>query len=299
MTTPAAAGTSIDSRSGSAAPRVPFELSVGVDCALGFTLLAWVAWRVVLERTAATTSTPALHYAVHLAATVPALYFTCICVHDAVHGVLLRDARANQLAGFIMSLGIGLPFAVLQHTHLHHHRTVGTEHDPERVLYGASPWGLPLLLPVVPALYARFLMRLHTRALLLTAVHCTAVGAALVFSGPHLVIYWAIPAALATGWFGFTTVYVPHCQHRGVLMRYMCAHSGYHDDHHRDPRFPFSQYVPLRAWHLAHGAIPTFRAEPAVLALLSRRVSLGAPVHAARLVARAVQPSAPAPGQRT
>jgi hypothetical protein len=34
-------------------------------------------------------------------------------------------------------------------------------------------------------------------------------------------------------------------------MKWLRLHSGWHDDHHGDVRFPYPQYAQLRAWNLA------------------------------------------------
>lgn len=62
--------------------------------------------------------------------------------HDAVHGLLARDRRAND---FLINLLVGVPHLLPVETyrplHLAHHRAVGTDEDPERtLLYAGQRW---------------------------------------------------------------------------------------------------------------------------------------------------------------
>lgn len=65
-----------------------------------------------------------------------------ILYHDAVHGLLARPRRLNDL---LINLFVGIPQSLPIHVyralHLVHHRTLGTQADPERVLlYAGQPW---------------------------------------------------------------------------------------------------------------------------------------------------------------
>ena len=65
-----------------------------------------------------------------------------ILFHDGVHGLVARPQRRNDV---LINLAVGVPLLVPVHlyraVHLAHHRDLGTERDPERVLlYHAQPW---------------------------------------------------------------------------------------------------------------------------------------------------------------
>ncbi|MDP2311609.1 MAG: fatty acid desaturase [Pseudomonadota bacterium] len=65
-----------------------------------------------------------------------------ILYHDAVHGLLARPRRLNDL---LVNLFVGipqlLPIHVYRALHLVHHQHLGTERDPERLLlYAGQPW---------------------------------------------------------------------------------------------------------------------------------------------------------------
>jgi fatty acid desaturase len=241
---------------------MPFALRPGLTAWLGTTLLlgaassavAWHAGRVSL--------------AVHVLTAATMLYFLFICVHDGVHRVLLRHQGANDALATVLAACAVLPFPLLRSAHLRHHQTVGRPSDPEAVIYDAAPLRLLLRLPLVPLYYLRELRYLSSGARLGIAAHCAAWMALAALGGEALALGWLLPVGVAMVWFGFTTVYVPHCANRRRLMRYFNFHSGYHDDHHRDPRYPFHQYFQLRLNGLERlGLAPSWRYERAALRL--------------------------------
>ncbi len=207
---------------------------------------------------------------------IAATYFLCICIHDAVHGVLHRHRGVNQVMGFVLGLVVGLPFALLQRAHLLHHQRVGHDDDPEAVVYRCSLMALPLRLPLIPLLYLRTLTRLRVSQLLLTALHVALIVIVVGVAEHHgvpVVSTWAPPTLIAVMWFGFTTVWVPHGPDAARFMRFFNAHSGWHDDHHADPRYGFPQYAQLRAHRLVVGD-----ATPVSAGELRRTQRLGGPL---------------------
>ncbi len=218
--------------------------------------MAWSAGQITLGR--------------HLLTSVPMLYFLFICVHDGVHGVLHRSRRLSDGLGWLFAAAAGLPFPLLRGAHLRHHRAAGQDRDPERIIYGASLPGLLLRLPLVPLYYLRELRYLRAGARLSVAAHLLGWALLVAASGRPLVLGWLLPVGIAVIWFGFTTVYAPHSRHSERLMRWLNVHSGYHWDHHRDPRYPFHQYFQLRLHNLRrHGVRPSWRHEERVLAALT------------------------------
>lgn len=250
----------------------------------GLTCLLGVALALTALSQALAYSSGAIGFARHLLWTVPCLYFLCICVHDAVHGVSLKNKRANNLVGFVLALVITLPFPLLQSAHLKHHRAIAKQRqganvdvtdDPEAVVYQSSVWSLVLRLPFIPFWYLRSLRSMRPLAIALTFFHLGLVAAAAValhVAGVDVLSAWAAPVLLAIVWFGFTTVYVPHGPHAPLLMRFLNAHSGWHDDHHRDPRFPFHQYATVRAAHLQSDHQGHGRAYDPVVFLWAKRL---------------------------
>jgi fatty acid desaturase len=241
--------------------RAPFEVRPGLSLILGLALVSWIyaSWRSWVS--------DGRELWVHTCLVVPAFYFLCICIHDATHHVLHRNRSLNRAAGFVLSLAIGLPFPLLQASHLEHHRKEEADSDPERVIYDAPLWALPFRLPLVPFFYLPTFRKLSRAAKLATLLHLVMVIALVCAGGASAVVGWVMPALLAISWFAFTTVYVPHSRYAPKLMRFMKAHSGYHEDHHRDVRYPFPQYIQLRAWHLSTAA-----SSDGVMNLLARNI---------------------------
>ncbi|MDP2310009.1 MAG: fatty acid desaturase [Pseudomonadota bacterium] len=65
-----------------------------------------------------------------------------ILYHDAVHGLIARPRRLNDL---LINVFVGLPqllpIHIYRSLHLVHHQHLGTERDPERLLlYAGQPW---------------------------------------------------------------------------------------------------------------------------------------------------------------
>ncbi len=233
----------------------PFPVRRGLTLWFGLALALWAAASAGLYLDGGR------GLAAHIALSGPALYFLCICVHDAVHGVMCRSRGLNQLAGFGLSLVILLPFPLLQSAHLTHHRRVGHDDDPEHVVYGVGLLALLVRLPLVPLYYLRSLADMRGQDRALTVLHIVLSGGASWALAQHVgvmgvVLGWWLPVLLTVMWFGFTTVYVPHSRYAARLMPHLTTHSGWHFDHHRDPRYPFSQYVQLRAHHLRLGIAP-------------------------------------------
>ncbi|HEY1099327.1 MAG TPA: hypothetical protein VGF99_10370, partial [Myxococcota bacterium] len=129
---------------------------------------------------------------------------------------------------------------------------------------------------LIPLFYLRTMTRLSTLERLLVVMHAAIVVGVVVVAehnGVPLLSTWAPPTLLAVMWFGFTTVWVPHGPNAATFMRFFNAHSGWHDDHHADPRYPFPQYAQLRAHHLAVGI-----SDPVSIGEARRTRQLGSPV---------------------
>lgn len=65
-----------------------------------------------------------------------------ILYHDAVHGLIASPQRLNDgIINALVGVPQSLPIHVYRALHLVHHRTLGSERDPERVLlYAGQPW---------------------------------------------------------------------------------------------------------------------------------------------------------------
>ncbi|MFT5583953.1 MAG: fatty acid desaturase [Cognaticolwellia sp.] len=205
----------------------------------------------------------------HLGTTIPMLYFLFICIHDGVHSVLSGSRWVNDAAATLLAGAVGLPFALLRHAHLHHHAHLGQPSDPEGRIYNSSIWELPMTLLAVPFIYLVQLPKLGWKSAAAVCIQLTLLVSAMTLF-PSLLTAWALPVLLGVLYFGFTTVYAPHSRHHGRLMPWLNLHSGYHHDHHRDPRYPFHQYFQLRLDGLLNqGVAPSFTQERKTLSLVT------------------------------
>lgn len=232
--------------------RARFAIRPGLTLWLGLALLAWVSWHGFNHLTRPE------GLVLHLLVMMPAQFMLCVCIHDAVHGVLMRPRALNFAAGTLLALGVMLPFPLLRRTHLHHHDNVGHDEDPEHSVYGIDARALILRLPLIPYIYLSNWRMLDAKESLTSALALAGICALLVSAGDAfgwgaMCEAFVLPSVATIGWFGFMTVYVPHSRHSEVLMRYFTEHSGWHHDHHRSPQYPFNQYIELRDFHLRRG----------------------------------------------
>lgn len=232
-------------------PRPEFPIRPGLTLWFGSALLLWVIYRITLFLCGEAS------LAMHLAATMPAQYMLCVCIHDGVHGVLTRSRAVNQFASVLLAMGVLLPFPLLQRAHLFHHRHVDDPEDPEHIVYSSSLPRLLFNLPMIPWYYLKTLRLLSTKervqvALIVVTLITLSGWIAWSWSVTTLFTAWLLPSLLTIAWFGFTTVYIPHSSHQRFFMRFFTEHSGWHHDHHRAPQYPFNQYIQLRDFHLRH-----------------------------------------------
>jgi fatty acid desaturase len=110
-------------------------------------LVEWTLVAAALAIAARWWSGPAIVAAVLVIATRQ--HALLVLYHDGVHGLVARSRRVNDL---IVNSAVGVPLLLPIHLyralHLSHHRHLGAECDPERVLlYRGQPWSFrPLAL---------------------------------------------------------------------------------------------------------------------------------------------------------
>lgn len=258
-------------------PSARFSVRPGLTLWLGLTLWAWLitsSWGYLTSH-----DHTALATLILWAKLMPAQFMLCVCIHDAVHGVMSRDKRIGELAGVLLALAVCLPFPLLRRAHMRHHAHLYRDTDPERVVYALSPKALLSGLLLIPARYLQnwHLLRASERRTTLAALTTITALATILsarFGLGATLRAWLVPTALSIAWFGFMTVYAPHSAYRDKLMPYLTEHSGWHDDHHRAPQYPFNQYIELRAFHLKHGVFEPRGPELKVVSWLARHVQL-------------------------
>lgn len=189
--------------------------------------------------------------------------------HDASHGGVSRRAWLNALCGYAAGLTLLMPYEAFRRNHLHHHaHTNDPARDPDFWVAGTTlPRTLLRCATILPYHYYCYLFRLGrrdgvwTRSLTLLA----AMAAALVLGGRAALIYWVLPAWLATSALGFLFDFWPHRPHTGrgrmkdtavlapAYLDPLFLRQNIHLVHHLYPTIPWYRY--RRAFEALEGSI--------------------------------------------
>ncbi|QMU29415.1 fatty acid desaturase [Adhaeribacter radiodurans] len=172
-----------------------------------------------------------------------------ITAHDAMHGVVSRNKKVNQLVG-VSTAGLfayNNYFRLLPRHHAHH-RHVATDQDPD--YHGGNFF----------AWYYSFLKQYITwPQLLLMAVTFNFLK--LIFPVENVVLYWMLPAILATFQLFYFGTYLPHrgehepdnkhksgTQAKNHVWAFLsCYFFGYHYEHHDKPYLPWWQLYKVKS----------------------------------------------------
>jgi beta-carotene/zeaxanthin 4-ketolase len=162
-----------------------------------------------------------------------------ITAHDAMHGNLLPHAPCwnHRLGALALLLYALLPYQHLRRAHLSHHRSPGTEFDPD---FSSDRRFLPWL--------GQFLWHYGAAR--------SGLGLALVYALAHwflgvawvnLLLFCVLPAWLSAVQLFYFGTYLPHRQvgeirtiGRSPLWSLLsCYHFGLHAEHHAYPQIPW------------------------------------------------------------
>lgn len=171
-----------------------------------------------------------------------------IVAHDAMHGSLAPfRPRVNRAVGRLaLMLYGGIWYDAIVARHFAHHRAPGTDEDPDFAGDGAVvPWRW----------YAAFIAEyLSWGQLVRMAMIGTAEWLLFGASPINLLLFWAVPAWLASLQLFVFGTYLPHRREEGefadrhrarsndyayLLSLATCFHFGYHHEHHDDPSVPW------------------------------------------------------------
>lgn len=166
--------------------------------------------------------------------------------HDAMHGLISNGRKVNTIFGWISSLFFaGLSYEKLRTNHYKHHQFPATENDPDYYVKSQNffVWWVVFLFRY--ATIWQFLFMATVFNLL-----------RLLFDVNQLIIFWIIPAVLATFQLFFVGTFLPHRKphldnmqpHQARSQRgphwwamISCYFFGYHWEHHEVPRVPWWQ----------------------------------------------------------
>lgn len=168
-----------------------------------------------------------------------------ITAHDAMHGVVTPGKKTiNTTIGTVASLLFaGMSYKRLKKNHFKHHKSPGTENDPDFYIPSQNFflwWG-------------SFLLRYTTISqLIIMAVAYNLMN--LYVSELNLWLFWIIPAFLGTFQLFYFGTYLPHRKphdhdmepHKArtqkknhLLAMLSCYFFGYHFEHHHAPHKPW------------------------------------------------------------
>ncbi|MCC5943845.1 MAG: fatty acid desaturase [Bernardetiaceae bacterium] len=163
-----------------------------------------------------------------------------ITAHDAMHGTVAANKKINHFIGRICTTLFAYNFYDnLLKKHHEHHRFVGSDQDPD--VYEGKPFWV---------WYFYFGKQyINLWQILLMAITYNLLK--LVFPVENLILYWMIPAVIATFQLFYFGTYLPHrhspankhksrSQSRNHVWAFIsCYFFGYHYEHHDSPATPW------------------------------------------------------------
>lgn len=165
-----------------------------------------------------------------------------ITAHDAMHGVVAPGKKTlNKMVGTVCALLFAFNwYPRLYPKHHAHHRFVATEKDPD--YHGGNFWSW----------YLSFLKQYITWPQML-AMAITFNVLKYFFTLENVILYWMLPAILATFQLFYFGTYQPHKgehetgnMHRSTTLKrnhvwafVSCYFFGYHFEHHDKPFLPW------------------------------------------------------------
>lgn len=164
-----------------------------------------------------------------------------ITAHDAMHGVVSANRRANEIIGRICTILFAFNFYdnLFRKHHLHH-RWVATAQDPD--YHGGSFWRW----------YIKFALEyVNVWQILLMAITYNLLK--LFLPAENLIFYWMLPAVASTFQLFYFGTYLPHkgehhpdnvhkarSQSKNHWWAFLtCYFFGYHYEHHAFPTTPW------------------------------------------------------------
>lgn len=171
--------------------------------------------------------------------------------HDAMHGTISKNKIINNIFGWMSSLLFaGLSYNKLIKNHFKHHKTPGTEKDPDFNIKSQNfiIW------------WIIFLLRYSTvLQILIMAIVFNVLK--IWFSEISIIFFWIIPAFLGSLQLFYFGTYLPHkyphtenmqphkarTQKRNHLWAMIsCYFFGYHHEHHDSPSTPWWKLYKLK-----------------------------------------------------
>ena len=180
----------------------------------------------------------------------PLYYFLIILSHDAVHSTAHKNRFANNLVGWLGTAIFAIPFPLVRRAHLSHHAREGDADDIEQFAYKRGPT-LPVRILFGNLMYYRFLSRCSSRLWGLAIVTVVAFIFLFGFFPRESLLGWFLPMQTGTCYIMFTTIWIPHGPRSRWWMDNFPVVTGFHEDHHAKPNYPFHQLTRKAVRHYA------------------------------------------------
>jgi fatty acid desaturase len=170
----------------------------------------------------------------------PLYYFLIICSHDALHGCAHQRRLGNAAVGWMGTQMFGLPYPMVRRAHLSHHVRDGAADDIEQFAYKPGPT-LPLRLAFGNWMYYLYLPKCGPTEWVLAGATVLGTVAAFLLCPRESLLGWFLPMQTAACYIAITTIWIPHGPCSGWWMDNFPFVTGYHEDHHAQPSYPFHQ----------------------------------------------------------
>ncbi len=171
--------------------------------------------------------------------------------HDAMHGLIAKRRSVNTVFGWISSLMFaGLSYSKLRTNHYLHHQFPGTAKDPDFYIRSQNffVWWF-IFLKRYATIWQFLFMAIAFNILKIWV------------DTDRLILFWMIPAILATFQLFFVGTYLPHRKPHNNFMQphrarsqkgphwwamLSCYFFGYHWEHHEAPQTPWWKLYQLK-----------------------------------------------------
>ena len=193
-------------------------------------------------------------------------YGSFTVMHEASHRLLWRKRPKLEIwLGRLASLPLGIPYSVFVYNHMQHHAFANrSAKDPDAFITGPL-WQSVLKAPLVIGHYGWFYFkqirsgkvpqlnqqRVFNELLGLAAINAGFIS---IFGITNVLLYWWLPAWLATGILAWVLDWVPHHPHQGrtrddvarnynfIGARWLLLGQNLHQVHHAHPHVPWYRY---------------------------------------------------------
>ncbi len=170
----------------------------------------------------------------------PLYYFLIIFSHDALHSTAHPNRLANKVVGWIGTQMFAVPFPVVRRAHLSHHAKEGADDDIEQFAYNRGPT-LPIRILFGNWMYYEYLPKCPKKDWVLAAATVMVTFFLFMFFPRQTFLGWFLPMQTGTCYIMVTTIWIPHGPYSKWWMDNMPFVTGFHEDHHAQPNYPFHQ----------------------------------------------------------